>query len=93
MKVTAKIQKWGNSLGLRISGAMKTIPHFKENMTVMVEVTEKGIYIFPLPKKISRKKLKLLLLPFTEEELLKDISKTSDNVKLLPKLLPKEYDV
>lgn len=89
MKVTAKIQKWGNSLGLRISGAMKTIPHFKENMTVMVEVTEKGIYIFPLLKK-QRK-----ILPFTEEELLLGITPYLAHADELEQLkwLPEELDI
>ena len=90
MKTHAKIQKWGNSLGIRITGAMKTVPHFEENMMVTVEITEKGIFIRPALKKKKEK-----LFPFTEEELLSDLDaeSTEDDMELLPKLLPKEYDL
>ncbi len=91
MKIHAKIQKWGNSLGLRISGAMKTVPQFEDNMNVIVEVSEKGLYVYPKPKKLTARDI----LPFTLEELLMDID--DETVKrdhdLLPKLLPREYDV
>ena len=89
MKTQAKIQKWGNSLGLRISGPMKTIPHFTENMTVIVDITEKGITVSPMPKKIVK------ILPFTEEELLRGLNTyTGHTDEILElKLLPKEYDV
>jgi antitoxin MazE len=67
MKINAKIQKWGNSLGLRISGPIKAIPHFEENMNVIVEVSEKGLVVYPKPKKRTTREI----LPFTEEALLK----------------------
>lgn len=91
MKIHAKIQKWGNSLGLRISGSMKTIPHFEENMQVIVDVTEKGIHVYPKPKKLTARDI----LPFTLEELLADVDEETvrRNHDLLPKLLPREYDV
>ena len=61
------IQKWGNSLALRLTGVIKTIPHFEENMLVEINVDEKGIQVFPA--KAKRKKL-----PFTEEHLLKGLT-------------------
>ena len=91
MKIHAKIQKWGNSLGLRISGPMKSIPKFEENMQVVVDITEKGIYVSPQKKLTARD-----ILPFTLEELLADLDAESahDDMKLLlPALSPKEYDV
>lgn len=90
MKIDAKIQKWGNSLGLRISGAMKTIPKFEENMQVTVDVSEKGIYVYPKPKKLTAKDI----LPFTEEELLADADEATKHHyhELLFTLLPQEYD-
>jgi antitoxin MazE len=45
MQVHAKIQKWGNGLALRVSGAMREIPHFKEGTEVDVEITEKGLTV------------------------------------------------
>ena len=91
MKIHAKIQKWGNSLGLRISGAMKTIPHFEENMQVTVDVTEKGIHVYPKQKKLTARDI----LPFTLEELLADVDEETvrRDHDLLPTLLPEEYDV
>lgn len=35
--VHAKIQKWGNGLGLRVAGLMRDIPHFSLNTDVEVE--------------------------------------------------------
>lgn len=51
MKVQTTIQKWGNSLAIRITGPLKTIPHFSENMPVEVEVSEEGLMIHPIAKK------------------------------------------
>ena len=45
MRVQATIQKWGNGLGIRISGTMRDIPHFEAGMPVEVEVSEKGLEI------------------------------------------------
>ena len=72
MKIHTTIQKWGNSLAIRITGPLKTIPHFTANMSVEIEVNEKGLTIHPL----IPKKRKLLL--FNEAQLLKDL--TAKNV-------------
>ena len=90
MKTHAKIQKWGNSLGIRITGAMKTVPHFEENMIVTVEITEKGIFIHPAPKKKKEK-----LIPFTEEELLQGLTPYLAHTDELDefKWLPEELDL
>ena len=45
MQVHTKIQKWGNGLALRVSGAMREIPHFKEGTEVDVEITEEGLTV------------------------------------------------
>lgn len=65
MKVRSTIQKWGNSLAIRITGPLKTIPHFTANMPIEIEVNEKGLTIRP----ITPKKKKLIL--FSETQLLK----------------------
>ena len=64
MNVQAKIKKWGNSLALRLSGPMVSIPHFKENMDVDVNITEEGILIKPAINKSKKN------LPFSEENLI-----------------------
>lgn len=68
MKVQTTIQRWGNSLAIRITGPLKTIPHFSENMPVEVEVNEEGITVQP----IKKKKGKLFL--FKEAQLLKGLT-------------------
>jgi antitoxin MazE len=67
MKIHTTVQKWGNSLAIRITGPLKTIPHFVANMPIEVEVNEKGLRIYPI---VSRKKLRL----FTEAQLLKGLT-------------------
>lgn len=51
MKIQTTIQKWGNSLAIRITGPLKSIPHFTENMLVEIEVNKNGLTIQPLAKK------------------------------------------
>lgn len=91
MKVHAKIQKWGNSLGLRITGPMKTIPGLKENMEVIVDISEKGLHVYPKPKKLTARDI----LPYTLEELLVGLTPYlahADEVEEF-KYLPGELDV
>lgn len=68
MKIQTTIQKWGNSLAIRITGPLKTIPHFSANMPIEIEVNESGLTIHP----ITPKKRKLLL--FKEAQLLKGLT-------------------
>jgi antitoxin MazE len=68
MKIHTTIQKWGNSLAIRITGPLKTIPHFTANMLVEIEVNEKGLTIYP----VTSKKRKLLV--FNEAQLLKGLT-------------------
>lgn len=68
MKIQTTVQKWGNSLAIRITGPLKTIPHFTADMPIEIEVNERGLTIRPV---ITRKK-KLLL--FSEAQLLKGLT-------------------
>lgn len=68
MKIHTTIQKWGNSLAIRITGPLKTIPNFTANMPVEIEVNERGITIHH----VTQKKRKLLL--FNEAQLLKGLT-------------------
>ncbi len=69
MRVQTTIQKWGNSLAIRITGPLRTIPHFRADMPIEIRVSEKRLVIYPLamPKK---RKLRLL----KEAELLKGLT-------------------
>ena len=55
MQVQATIQKWGNSLALRLTGQLRTIPHFEENMRVNIEIQEEGIQVRPARDKLKKK--------------------------------------
>lgn len=68
MKIQTTIQRWGNSLAIRITGPLRTIPHFTANMPIEIEVNEQGLMIHP----ILSKKRKLLV--FNEAQLLKGLT-------------------
>lgn len=68
MKIHTTIQKWGNSLAIRITGPLRTIPRFSANMPIEIEVNEKGMTVQPValyPKKS---------LIFNEAQLLKGLT-------------------
>ena len=67
MKIHTTIQKWGNSLAIRITGPLRTIPHFTANMPIEIDVDEKGLTIYP---RLQKRKL----LVFKEAQLLKDLT-------------------
>lgn len=68
MKIHTTIQQWGNSLAIRITGPLKSIPHFTANMPIEIEVNKKGLTIH----RITSKKGKLRLL--TEAQILKGLT-------------------
>lgn len=84
MTLHAKIQKWGNGLALRISGAMREIPSLKEGTEVEINVTKTG---FTVTKSKKRKSF-----PFKESDLLKGISAQTAHADLLAALAPKEIE-
>lgn len=67
MKIQSIIQKWGNSLAIRITGPLKTIPHFSANMPIEIIVNKKGLTIYPMTQKNK-------LLIFNEAQLLKGLT-------------------
>ncbi len=85
MKVKTKIQKWGNSLAIRIAGNLRNIPHFEAGMPIEVEVSEEGLLV----KKC--KQSKRLALPFSEADLLKGMTPKTAHADALATPLPNEY--
>ena len=83
MRIQAKIQKWGNSLALRLTGPMKSVPQFEQDMLVDVEVTEKWIKVAPV-----RPKLKV---PYSEAELLADLSPEGAHADEIATINDKEF--
>ena len=69
MRVETKIKKWGNSLALRVTGVMAEMPGFKDGARVTVDVSADGIVV----KRASKSKRRIEL-PYSEQELIKDIS-------------------
>lgn len=84
MKVHTKIQKWGNGLALRVSGVMRDIPHLKEGTEVDIEITEDGFLV----KKTLLKENKIF--PFSESQLLQNLTKEHAHADLLAIPLNKE---
>ncbi|MFA6471365.1 MAG: AbrB/MazE/SpoVT family DNA-binding domain-containing protein [Candidatus Latescibacterota bacterium] len=64
MVVHGKIQKWGNSLGIRIQKKVADQIELKVNTEVLISVEEDCIVVTPLPK---RKTLKSMLEGVTPE--------------------------
>ncbi|WP_314189356.1 transcriptional regulator, partial [Yersinia massiliensis] len=63
MRAQATLLKWGNSVALRLSGNLKTIPNFEVGDTVDIDISEQGLVIQKVVKK-----------PLTEESLLAGLS-------------------
>ena len=85
MKIETQLKKWGNSLALRVTGVMAELPGFHDDSKVTVEVTEEGFKV--RPAKENRRSL----LPYTEEELLADMSLDNSHADELATLLEVEY--
>ena len=82
--IDTKIQKWGNGLGLRVSGLMRDIPHFEQDMLVRVEVTEDGFTVKKAQPNLST-------LPFSEEELLASLASSKAHSDLVSTTLESEW--
>ena len=82
--VQAKIQRWGNGLGLRVAGLMRDIPHFTPDSAVEVEIFEDGFTV-------RRVKQARRNLPFSENELLEGL--TSDTVQAELLAIPSAVEV
>ncbi|HEX4975756.1 MAG TPA: MazF family transcriptional regulator [Pseudomonadales bacterium] len=65
MLIKSEIKRWGNSLALRITGAMADVPNFRDGTEVTVEVTEEALII-----KRAAKPKRSLKLPYSERDLL-----------------------
>ena len=78
-----KIQKWGNGLALRIAGLMREIPKLEEVAAVDVEIFEDGFTVKKAKPATQR-------FPFSESELLKDMTPFNAHGDELARLSPKE---
>lgn len=83
--VNSKIQRWGNSLGVRISGLVREISNFEPDAEITIEVFENGFTV-------KKREPALSQLIFSEEELLDDITEHSSHSDLLATPLANELD-
>lgn len=83
--VRAKIQRWGNGLGLRVAGLIRDIPHFTPDTAVEVEVFADGFTV-RRAKQVPRK------LPYSENELLEGLTSETMQAELLAPLSAVEVD-
>lgn len=47
MRVETEIKRWGNSLALRVTGAMAELPHLEAGTRVTVDVSSEGLVVRP----------------------------------------------
>ena len=86
MKVETEIKKWGNSLALRVTGVMATLPEFKAGTRVVVDVTDEGLVVKPATRKKDR-----FHFPYTESELLADLTPETAHADELAKITAHEF--
>ena len=87
MKVETEIKKWGNSLALRVTGIMAELPNFKDGTRVIVEVSEEGIMVKPVPTEVKERPF----LPYSEKSLLQGLSPETSHGDTLA--IPKEREL
>ena len=84
MQVRAEIKKWGNSLALRVSGIMATVPNFSAGDPVTVDVSEQGLVVKPM----NRRRETLI---YTESELLAGLTPETVHADELARLTEREF--
>ena len=77
MRFETEIKQWGNSLALRISGAMAQEPMFAKGVQVIVETTDNKMTI--IPKTVT----KHFTLPFNESELINGLTESTSHANEL----------
>lgn len=86
MKTHTKIQKWGNSLAIRLTGAVKEVMHLEAGMDMEVEATEMYIKLYLKPK---HKKIKLR---FSENDLLDGLTSYTAHADEVFKITDREFE-
>ncbi len=84
MQVRTEIKKWGNSLALRVSGLMATVPNFSAGDPVTVDVSERGLVVKP----VNRRRETLI---YTESELLAGLTPETAHADELARLTDLEF--
>ena len=86
MRLESEVKKWGNSLAVRITGTAAEISNLKEGTKIAIEVNKDSLII--KPQKKARKRLKL---PYSEDQLVKGLSKSNSHSDLIAQPSSKEF--
>ena len=78
MRVETEIKKWGNSLALRVTGAMAELPQFEPGTRVTVDVTSEGFHV-----RHATGKLRSFRFPESETALLEGMTAENAHAELL----------
>ena len=82
-----EIKQWGNSLALRISGAMAQEPMFSKGTAVVIETSKSGMTIK------LKNKAKTFKMPFSEHQLIDGLDSDPRHADLLATPSAKEFSV
>lgn len=85
MKVQTEIKRWGNGLGLHVTGLMRKIPDFVEGSKVIVDISEERLVIEKIPEKNKK------TFPYSEEMLLDGITDSHGFKEILPTISDEEW--
>ena len=78
MRIETKIEKWGNSLALRVTGAMAELPRFKPGTRVTVEVNGDGLVVKRAESRIGK-----FRFPHDEAALLAEMTAENSHADML----------
>ena len=79
------MKKWGNCLALRVTAVMAKLSEFHDVSKVTEEVSEEGFTVRPTKEERRHP------FPYTEKELLAEMSPEKSHADELAKLSEKEY--
>ena len=86
MRIKTEIKKWGNSLAIRISNVVAESLEFKEGTKIDIDVFKDSLVI--KPRKKGKKRFKL---PYSETQLLRDITVEKSHAELITQPSGKEF--
>ena len=78
MRIETEIKKWGNSLALRVSGAMAELPQFEPGTRVTVDIDSEGFVV-----RRASGSLRSFCFPESESALLAGITAKNAHADLL----------
>jgi len=78
VRVETEIRRWGNSLALRVTGAMAQLPRFEPGTRVTVDINSEGFVV-----KRATGRLGTFRFPYSEQALLAGMTPENAHADLL----------